>query len=140
MTRPVLAALLLTSGCIVYEDGGPPPGPGNDAPEVYWADAGCYWDNYYRDDIWYFEAEVDDPDGVYDVVAVYADIYDLRTGRMEDSFELFPTNDPYYWFSDWLGSTTWLDCYYGDYVVDFVAYDSYDAYDVLSVTPFTYAH
>lgn len=140
MTRLALSALLLTTGCVIYEDGGPHPGPSNVAPVVIWADAGCYWDNYYYDDIWYFEAEADDGDGVYDVVAVYADVYDAWTGRLEDSFELYPTNDPYYWFSDWLGSTTWLDCGYGGYVVDFVAYDSYDAYDVLTVEPWTYAH
>ena len=129
-------ATLGLSGCLVYEDGGPPPGPVNGAPYVAWADAGCYYDAGYRDDIWYFEADADDPDGALDVVAVYADVYDAR-GEWADSFELFPTQDPVYWFSDWLGSSTWLDCGYGGYSVDIVAYDSFDAYDVLTIVPKT---
>lgn len=140
MTRllPVALTALVASGCIVYEDGGPPPDPYvNYAPFVEWADAGCYWDDYYRDDIWYFEADVTDPNGALDVVAVYADVYDAR-GEWADSFELYPTQDPVYWFSDWLGSSTWLDCYYSGYEVDFVAYDSFDAYDVLTIRPATY--
>lgn len=140
---PVLA-LAATTGCIVYEDDGPdpyePPPPAvNAAPYVIGADAGCFYDGYYDDDIWYFEADADDPDGPLDVVAVYADVYDQRTGEWQDSFELYPTDDPVYWFSDWLGSTTWLDCWYGGYVVDIVAYDSFDAYDIVSVRPWTYA-
>ncbi|MCK6506409.1 hypothetical protein L6R53_24050 [Myxococcota bacterium] len=139
MTSRAVTALLsltaLSAGCIVYEDPGPPaPGPGNYAPFVEWADAGCYWDGYYADHIWYFEADVTDPDGALDVVAVYADVYDSR-GEWVDSFELFPTQDPVYWFSDWLGSSTWLDCGYRGYLVDIVAYDSFDAVDVLTITP-----
>ncbi len=136
MKRIALAALLIAPACIVYEDDGHPHY--NDPPEVYWAEAGCYWDGYYHDDIWYFEAEVDDYDSVWDVTEVYADVYIARTGEFADGFELFPTNDPYYWFSDWLGSTTWLDCGFGGYVVDIIAYDSYGAYDVLTVDPYTY--
>lgn len=135
---PLLAALVST-GCLVYEEPGPGPGPVNHAPFVEWADAGCYWDGYYADHIWYFEADITDPDGNLDVVAVYADVYDAR-GEWADSFELYPTQDPVFWFSDWLGSSTWLSCDYGGYVVDIVAYDSFDAYDVLSITPLTASH
>ncbi|MFZ5481792.1 MAG: hypothetical protein ACOZNI_33835, partial [Myxococcota bacterium] len=56
LTAAVLAAL---PGCyFVYED--PHPAPVDTAPYVTYADAGCYWDGYYRDDVWYFEADVDD--------------------------------------------------------------------------------
>ena len=143
MTRLALAILLASSmfgGCVVYTDDSPGPGPdlANYTPYVGWADAGCYWDGYYYDDIWYFEADVDDPNGPLDVVAVYADVYDGFDGRMIDTFELFPTDDVRYWTSDWLGSSTWLDPYYGGYEVDIVAYDSFDAYDVLTIVPLTY--
>lgn len=138
MTRLAIAALVLSTGCIVYEDGA--PGPVNRAPFVYDGEAGCYWDNYFADDVWYFEAEADDPDGVLDVVEVYADVWDERTGDWVDSFELFPTRDPYYWWSDWLGSTTWLVCGYDGYLVDLVAYDSFGAYDILTVVPTVDGH
>jgi len=136
-------AALTTSGCVVYPSSGGgggntyEPAP-NATPYINWADAGCYYDGYFNDDIWYFQADVDDANGVFDVTAVYADVYDIRTGQWVETFELFPTSDPYVWFSDWLGSSTYLDCYYGGYEVDIVAYDVYDAYDVLSLAPATY--
>ena len=140
-----LVPALMLSACeiTVYDDTGRSSGhpdntpPVNHAPNIQYADGGCYWDGNYRDDIWYFDADVTDPDGVYDVVAVYADVYDMYTGWLEDSFELFATNDPIYWTSDWMGSSTWLDCDYGGYVVDIVAYDTLDAMDVESFMPWT---
>jgi len=135
----LLACGALASGCVVYTNDDPvPAGPANYTPYVSWADGGCYYDPYYVDDIWYFEANVEDPDGIYDVTNVYADVYDGRTGEWVETFELFPTADPSYWFSDWLGSTTWLDCYYGGYEVDIVAYDSFNDYGSLTFLPFTY--
>ena len=133
-------AIMAASGCIYVEDegSGPKTVVTNSAPVVSWADGGCYWDSYYYDDIWYFEADVSDADSVYDVVAVYADVYDSWDGSWADSFELYPTNDPYLWYSDWLGSSTYLSCAYGDYVVDIVAYDSLDAYDIYSFAPLMY--
>lgn len=119
----------------VYEE----PPPINWAPEVIGAEAGVYWDNYYADDIWYFEAEVDDFDGPYDVVEVWADVYDEWGGGVYlESFELFPTDDPWLWFSDWLGQSVWLDPFYAGYTVDFVAYDAYDAMSAVTVVPWTY--
>ena len=59
-------------------------------------------------------------------------------GTLVESFELFSTDDPYVWFSDWLGSSTWLDCFYQDYTVDIVAYDVLDAIDWLTIVPNTY--
>lgn len=130
-----LVALLPLAGCIVYDDSGPAPAPVNSAPFVEDAVAGCYWEPAYRDHIWYFEAVVSDPDGPLDVVAVYGDVYD-RQGVLIDSFDVLPTSDPYVWFSDWLGSSTWVDCAYPYYTVDIVAYDSFDAWDVLTIVPF----
>jgi hypothetical protein len=141
MIRALIPALILfaTTGCILYTDSDdvrtdPNPDPIiNFSPIVLGAEAGCYWDSYYYDDIWYFEAEVDDPDTPYDVVEVWADIYDEWDGSWVDSFELYPTDDPYLWYSDWLGSSTYLDCFYNYYSVDFVAYDTYEDTDTLTV-------
>lgn len=144
MTRLIPLALLLAAGtgCIIVDADGPPPRPPvvpvNNAPVVYDAVAGCYFDAYNRDDIWYFDATVDDLDGPFDIVSGYADVVDSVTGELIQSFELYPTDDPYRWFSDWLASTTWLDCTYPFYVVDFVIYDAADAADVLTVVPLTY--
>lgn len=133
----VLLAAALPACVIVDEDPHPTPYV-NYAPIVTYAEAGCYWDGYYADYIWYFQAEADDPNGVYDVVSMWADVYDGPTGAWVDSFELYPTNDPYVWFSDWLGSTTYLSCGYPNYEVDIVAYDSYESYDVVTVLPYIY--
>jgi hypothetical protein len=137
-------ALLSTTGCIIYTDDEPnriDPTIDiyvNSQPFVLWGDAGCYYDRSFRDDIWYFEAEVDDFDGPLDVISVWADVYDEWDGSWVESFELFPTNDPYMWYSDWLGSSTFLDCYYNNYTVDIVAYDSFDEYDYTTVWARTY--
>lgn len=143
MTRTLIPLLALSTGCVVYTDSGAPPGGGtgpvNYAPHINWADGGCYYDGYYGDDIWYFEADVNDPDGALDVTAVYADVYDSYTGEWVDSFELYPTAKATDWYSDWLGHTTYLDCYYGGYIVDITAYDSFDATDHISFVPVTYA-
>ena len=138
---PFALIALTTTGCVVHtSDNDPPPqAPVNYAPILADAEAGCYWDPYYQDDIWYFEAGVDDYDGPYDVVSVWADVYDEYAGGVYiESFELFPTNNPHVWFSDWLGSSTWLDCFYDGYTVDFVVYDSWDDSDYLTVWAYTY--
>ncbi len=147
MTRILIPALILAlgAGCIFVDDSPPdvivvPSDPVvvNAAPYVLDAWAGCYYDDYNRDDVWYFEAYVDDPDGVYDVVQVWADVRDDYTGEVVQSFELYPTDDPYVWFSDWLSSTTWMDCWYGLYSVDIYAYDSFDDFDGVTILPATY--
>lgn len=141
MTRSIFAALAALSfvpGCIVVDDGPDPAPAPNYAPTISWAEAGCYWDGYYGDFIWYFEADADDPNGVLDVTSMWADVYDEASGAWVDSFELYPTDDPYIWFSDWLGSSTYLSCGYTGYVVDFWAYDSMQAEAVYSTWPLIY--
>lgn len=145
MTRLASLAALLALGtaCVVIDrDNGVDPDPWvpppNSAPVVYDAVAYCTYDGYNRDDIWVFEATVDDPDGVFDVVSVFADVYDDRSGVLVQSFELFPTDDPYLWFSDWLASTTVVDCFYPFYSVDVVAYDAYDAAGAITILADTY--
>lgn len=142
---PLLFALA-ASGCTVYDsddDTVPPPPPPppvpNYAPFIGDAEAGCYWDSYYRDDVWYFDAAVDDPNSVYEVTEVWADVYDEYYGpEYIESFELFPTNDPHVWFSDWMGSSTWLDCRYDGYTVDFVVYDQMGEVGYSTVWAYTY--
>lgn len=110
----------------------------NYMPEIYDAVAGCEWDAYNADDIWYFEAAVDDYNGLNDVREVWADVWDERTGEWVESFELYRTSDSRVWFSDWLASSTYLSCWNPNYTVDFVAYDRDGEYDVLTVVPWTY--
>ncbi len=112
--------------------------PLNALPEVYDAYAGVFWDYAYDEEVWLFEASVDDADGVYDVVEVWADVYDEYTGELADSFELDSTDDPYFWTVEWFSADTYLDPYYDDYTVDFVGYDSLGDYDVLTVWADTY--
>jgi hypothetical protein len=146
MNRILTLALTLATaaGCIIHEGPGPvTPAPvvvvdTNDAPYLTDAAAGCYYDRGNFDDIVYFEALVSDPDGVYDVVSVWADVYDDWSGQLVYSFELYPTDDPYLWYSDWLASTTPVNCWYDLYSVDFIAYDSYDAWGAITVLPATY--
>ncbi|HMV67064.1 MAG TPA: hypothetical protein PKA64_09450 [Myxococcota bacterium] len=151
MSRIAVVALTLSaaSGCIIFNDqpdtviidddtGGVIVTPRNAAPYVYDAYAGCYYDPYNVDDIWFFDAWVDDPDGVYDVVQVWADVYDDYTGQLVQSFELYPTDNAAEWYSDWLASTTWLDCWYNGYSVDLIAYDALDAAGGTTVWPATY--
>lgn len=142
LTSTVLLSTLL-SGCVVHsydvdDDRDVVVVPANYAPQVIDADAGVFYDAYARDDVWYFDAAVDDPDNVYDVVSVWADVYDERSGALVESFELYPTDDPFIWYAEYLGRTTWLDPYYRNYSVDIVAYDTYDTYDVYTVWANTY--
>ena len=142
MTRIALALLAALPACVVYDTDHvvvDDPAPYvNYAPVINYAEAGCYWDGYYSDFIWYFTGDIDDPNGVYDVVSVWADVYDSPSGAWVDSFELYPTNDPYTWYSDWLGGSTYLDCNYPYYEVDIVAYDTYDVYTATTILPIYY--
>ena len=137
-------ALSFTTGCVVYSDDHDHDHdevivveePSNYAPVIGFAEAGCYWDSYNGDFIWYFDTEVWDSEDW--VTGVYADVYDAQ-GQMIDSFELYnETPDPDVWFSDWLQYSTYLDCYYGGYVVDIWAYDAYEQAEVISIYPYTY--
>jgi hypothetical protein len=141
-----ISVLPLLTGCVIEvvdTSGGGSNGGGssinfNDAPSIDWADAGCYWDSYNGDYVWWFEADVFDRDGFYDVDAVYADIYDAR-GYWVDGFELFQeTPAPEIWFSDWLEFSTFLDCGYKGYTVEFTAFDVSDDFDTMEVVPYTY--
>lgn len=110
----------------------------NFSPEVLDAEAGCYYDDYYADDIWYFDALVDDLDGAGDITQVWADVYDEYDGQLVESFELYRSNESMVWFSDWIGSSTYLDCFYSGYSVDIVAYDTFEDMDYITVIPYTY--
>lgn len=146
--RNALAMLtLMASGCMYYGDVGPGPAPGpgpgpvtvvNYAPVVLDGAAYVYWDDYYYDDIWSFEAVVDDPDGLGDVISVFADVYDDFSGQRIETLELLPSyDDPTFWYSDWYGSSLYLDPY-GYYTVDIIVYDSFDDFGVLTVPAQTY--
>ncbi len=134
--RLALTALpfFVASGCFVYtddlaHDDGP---PSQVAPTIDWADASCYRDEVYHDDVWWFEADVLDPNGLDDVLAVYADVYDGYTGEWVDAFEL-EYDGGNTWFSAWQQRSTWLDCDYYDYIVDFVAEDTLGEGEIYSL-------
>ncbi len=136
LTPTAVAALafLALPGCIVYADE-PGPRPLNDAPEITYADASCGWDDYYWDDVWFFDADVADADG--DVVEVFADVYDAYSGQWVDGFPLdWEVGGT--WSSAWVGSSTYLACGYPDYVVDFTAIDSFGASDVVTTYPWVW--
>jgi len=148
MTRSLLTALtilpLATACTITVDDTSSNHGHTNtyvdsqSSPFIEWADSGCYWDNYYGDYIWWFEADVTDADGIYDVAEVFADVYDDYWGEWVDTFELLQESpNPDNWFSDWMEYSTWLDCSYSGYTVEFVAYDFDDNMDILDVIPYT---
>jgi len=125
-TTLAATALLLSTGCYLSTGGGGGKshgnGPVNEAPLVEWADASCYWDKGYRDDVWWFEADIVDADGLDDVVAVYADVYDGFSGEWVDAFELYYDGSNT-WYSAWQGRSTYLDCAYYNYIVDFTPED-----------------
>jgi hypothetical protein len=143
MSRSILFAVALFPLTACYIEPYPGDGPGNggggpynSAPHITYADAGCWWDGQSRDYVWSFEATANDPDGVYDVVDVYADVYD-SADVWQDGFDLWPDDsDPTYWYSDWYEGSTLLYCSYPGYVVDITAVDSYGDYDVVSLYPY----
>jgi len=111
----------------------------NWSPEVVDADAGCVWDGYLGEDVWYFEAEVDDYDGLGDIVSVEAHVYDdWHGGRWVDGFELDPTADRWVWYTEYPEHVTALDCHYRGYTVEFYVWDWWGDVGTLAVWPSTY--
>ncbi len=133
----VIAATLTLPGCFVYtDDPGPKPTP-NAAPYFTFTEAWCEPDEYYHDFVWSFDADVEDPDGSNDVSDVYVDVYDAWNGEWVDGFPL-DRIDGITWYSAWVGSSTYLDCTYPDYEVDFTAVDIFGASDTITVVPYTW--
>ena len=128
-----IAVAALTSGCIIVAD----EGPGASPPVITYAYAGCYADDYYRDFVWEFEADVSDDAGGSSIAEVFADVYDDRTGEWVDGFELYPEGG-ITWYSAWVGGSTWLDCQYPYYVVDITAVAIDQRQDTVSVYPDTW--
>jgi hypothetical protein len=127
-------AVALLPGCYVEYDDGPPPPPANSPPVITYADAGCEWDDYYQDYVWFFEADADDADGPGDVAAVTADVYDEADDSWVDGFDLYP-EEGITWYSAWVGSSTYLECGYPGYSIDLTAFDSFQDTDVVTVVP-----
>ena len=112
--------------------------PINSDPIIESAEAGCFYDSVFNEDIWYFDVSVYDPDSVYDVVAVYVDVYDVWTGELEDTFTLEEDATWGIWTAEWFESSTNLDCFYNGYEIDVSAYDVYDGLDMMTIIPSTY--
>ena len=95
------------------------------SPFIEWADSGCYWDSYYGDYIWCSRLMSLTQTAFYDVAEVYADVYDDYWGEWVETPELLQESpNPDNWFSDWMQYSTYLDCGYSGYTVEFVVYDS----------------
>ena len=109
--------------------------PANYVPLVSSAVAGCDYDGVV--DYWYFEAIVDDGDGPNDIRRVVAYVYDEYDALIE-SFELYETNDPWVWYSDWDEPATSLYCDYPYYTVEFTVWDSFSDSHTIAVIPATY--
>ncbi|MCB9686942.1 MAG: hypothetical protein H6735_18025 [Alphaproteobacteria bacterium] len=148
-----LAASFLMQGCVVYSrdvdvvQAPPdqtvvivdPPVIVNYSPYVEGGDAFVWFDPAYHDDVVSFTAIVDDPDGVQDVLGVWADIYDdWAGGQLVASVELVPTSDPYVWIADVSAHDLWVDPYWAGYSVDIVVYDWYEDFGWITVPLETY--
>lgn len=148
MHRKILTLVAFAPGCVVhsYDKYEEPPHtvvvveqPINGAPVVFDADAFVFYDPFYQDDIWVFDAWVDDPEGPFDVIGVWADVYDEYAGGiLVESLELYPTDDAFFWTSDWLGRTTYLDPFWPGYTVDLVAYDAWECFGWTTIWIDTY--
>ena len=123
-----LITLILLTGCVVYSN----KPPANSPPWFEYADGGCFWDGAYEDYVWYFDVDVNDDLGPGDVMYVWADVYDTRSGLLEDSFELAPEPGRS-WYSAWLGSSTWLDPAWPWYEIVISAEDSEGAVGSVSL-------
>ncbi|MCA9518964.1 MAG: hypothetical protein KC635_28710 [Myxococcales bacterium] len=134
-TRIILAALALGAALAASACTTSARREGN--PRIRSADAGCFTDAGF--DYWYFEADVTDPNGYLDVVAVDVHIYDERAGgELVTQFGLNPTEDPAIWYAEVPDQQQGLDCFYNGFSVDFVAYDSLDLDDAVTIVPATY--
>jgi len=132
MSRFIALALAGSlAGCVVTVG---PGYPGYEyGPEIQDGQATCYWDNYNRDDVFFFDAIVWDYDNLGDITQVYADVY-TWDGYLVQTFDLYRDEyDASYWWSDWLASTTALQCGGVQYDVDLVAYDYAGNFDVITV-------
>lgn len=129
--------VLGAAGCtLTYDPWDWPTWIDNWAPDVTDASAGCFWDTHDNRYYWYFDAAVDDLDGLGDIVSVEANVYDdWRGGRWVDGFALDPTTDAWDWYTEVPEAATRLDCHYHGYTVEFVVWDYYDDTGTLSVYP-----
>ena len=140
----LIASAILSQACLVVETGKngtsyvSPTTDYNSNPVIESAEAGCYYDSLLNEDIWYFDASVYDPDSLYDIEAVYVDVYDAFTGELQDSFSLDEDSTWGIWTQEWYESSTNLDCFYNGYEIDVSAYDIYDGIDMITIIPSTY--
>jgi len=128
----IAAAAVLSTGCLqqdVHVEGV------DNAPLVRDAWAVCHTEGMAT---WNFAAQVADPDGAMDIIAVQAEIWD-EYGREDGAkfvtaLRMFQvTDDPYFWYVEDPPGKHGLDCGYGGYTVDFIAYDRFVSSERFSV-------
>ncbi len=91
-------------------------------PEVLAASVACELDG--EDTEWVFVAEVADGDGLDDILAVHAYIYDEVTNVQVANYPLLPGDDAAVWEARLPAPETSLNCDYQSYSVDFLATDA----------------
>ena len=125
-----LILLFTLTGCEVVVS---PSYPGSITPYpapylIQDARATCYWDNWYQDYVWEFDAWIDNYYGPREVAEVWVDVY--QGPHLVDSIPLNPQYGNHWSTHRIEWSETNLYC--GDiYDVEFVAYDWNGFQDIL---------
>lgn len=135
----LLSVSAIATGCIVYDDGGPPVIIDSNAPagfDVVAAEIDL--GTSVANDWLYLDAEVYDPDGIGDISVVFVEIYDDYTGLMVDTFDLVPTTS-FLWQADIPIRDTYLvPDFYPDYSIDFWVQDWQGEGEVVTILPDLY--
>ena len=92
------------------------------------ARATCYWDNWYNDYVWEFDAWIDNYYGPREVAEVWVDVY--QGPHLVDSIPLIPDYGNHWSINLIEWSETNLYCG-NNYEVEFVAYDWNGFQDIL---------
>lgn len=135
----LVAGSTLSTACIVIAED---PGNGyyNSRPlivdrELY---VGCFWDSYYQQYRWDFQAFVDDYDGYLDVDTVYVDVIDtyVDPNYPVETWDLAYDGSGYWSNTIYEQYSNALVCeYLYDYEFDFFAYDHAGDNDSVTYVP-----
>lgn len=105
----------------------------NRPPVLRFAEARCSWDAPRQGWFWRLSADATDPNGLGDLVEVWADIYDISSWTWVESF-LLDWHDGYLWRSSFFQQDSEYICGDPDYTVRFVVYDVERASSALDVS------
>jgi len=137
----LLFGAAMTNGCIIYDEpGGVVVGPTvvtNAAPYFSRASATVVLGSRPGDDWLDLRAVVDDPNGSFDIVDVYVDVWDAYDSSPHplDSFDLYrDSGSNTRWIAQWdVWETNLIPDYYSDYYLSFYVFDAYGDGEELTV-------